>query len=150
MAAQAQVAPMNFANARHNILEKLARADVSTPVRESLGRSLEAMFKAHREAEDDEKVVPDPRSFGNLLAFLEQPYRHRWLAPGIAVNSYGNFVAVWEQSGVDRWVIDFSPNGEYESIHLHTSPDGNISDGHHKGRIGPVWFEPPFAIPEKN
>ena len=124
---------------------QLDHADIPPEIRASLRLSLDVLLAAYEEDDDPHKVPPDSKSFGNLLTFLSHPYHRLWVSPAIAINPEGVFVAVWEEPGAHRWILNFSPAGEIEQIYLRTDHDGRIHDRTRKSRLGDYIY-PFFSV----
>jgi hypothetical protein len=126
-------------------LNELDRADLPRTVKESMRQNIIAIATAYSEDDDPQKIEPDAQSFVRLLKFLEHPHRWSWPAPAISVNPEGGFSAIWDEPGVNRWILDFSSNEGIESTHLKTHPDGRIEYTSHTIKAGDEIL-PPFAI----
>jgi hypothetical protein len=87
--------------------ERLREQGLPAHLLASIGKSLDVLLE-----EDEDGVRPNERSFQALLRFISD--HRRWVAPGLAINRRGDFIAVWEIPGVVRWSIEFLPSGEVE------------------------------------
>lgn len=145
MPVPAQMVPVDSMTLRPKLLKKLTRADLPESVRESLRLSIVSLLDAYQEDDDPKKVAPNILSFEHLLKFIEHPYRWDWAAPALSVSPEGTFSAIWDEAGVRRWVLDFSPDGEIEATHLETYPDGRIDHSSQKTHFGNDLY-PPFRI----
>lgn len=126
-------------------LDALDRADMRRAVRDSLRSTLVAIAAAYAEDDDPQKVAPDAQSFMRLLTFLQHPHRWSWRAPALSVNPEGEFSAVWDDPGVNRWLLTFKPDNKIEAVFLATSPDGRIE--YNSRTLDPGDdIQPPFAI----
>src|SRR6266568_2483239 len=121
-----QAAPADSASVLLVPLNALDRADLPRNTKESLRLSIIAIAAAYAEDDDPQKIAPNADSFVRLVKFLAHPHRWSWATPAIAVNPEGLFSAIWDQPGVHRWILDFSPNGRIEETFLKTFPDGRI------------------------
>jgi hypothetical protein len=123
----------------------LDHADFPPEIRGSLRLSLDVLLTAYEEDDDPQKIQPDSKSFHYLLTFLSHPYHRLWVSPAIAVSPEGVFVAVWEQPGTHRWILNFLPTGEIREIYLNTDHDGRIHHQLRNSRIGDYIY-PFFSV----
>jgi hypothetical protein len=126
-------------------LDALDRADMPRAVKDSLRSTLVAIHAAYAEDDDPQKIPPDTQSFVRLLRFLQHPHRWSWRAPALSVNPEGEFSAVWDDPGVNRWLLTFKLGDKIESVFLATLPDGRIE--YNSRALDPgEEVQPPFAI----
>jgi hypothetical protein len=144
MAAHAQLAPIEETMPRQKFFNKLSKADLQERMKSSLRQSLHALLDGYDEDKDDpHRVEPSLQSFGRMMAFLSHPHHQLWVPPAIGLNAQGLFVAVWQEPGVFRWVLDFAPNGDIDETYLEFDVEGGLRDTSRKTQVG-GYHTPPF------
>jgi len=107
--------------------ERLRAAGLPERLQSSIGKSLAVFFE-----DDCDGITPDERSFAALLSFVSN--HRRWVTPGLTINQRGDFIAVWEISGIFRWSIEFLPDGCVAWTELEKSPKAEVIRRSGRGR----------------
>jgi len=130
---------------RRHLLDKIDRArDVR--MKAGLKRALGAAFAAYEEDKNELGLQqPSSNSLKGLLKFIAHPYRTEWMAPSLAINPEGKFVAIWDVVP-NRYSVEFLDENSAEWIGVERSYDQVQPT---RGRYSNLdnWQAPPFQIP---
>ena len=102
---------MDDASLLRRLLETVDRAK-DVRIKPGLKQALGAAFAAYEEDKDELGLQqPSIKSLKGLLKFLSHPHRLEWLAPSLAINPEGKFVAIWGETP-NRYSVEFTMEPE--------------------------------------
>jgi hypothetical protein len=122
--------------------------DVPAAIRTPLKRAVAAVYAAYEEDKDELSLTePSMDSFKGLLKFLSHPHRADWMAPSLALNPEGHFVAVWDIVPC-RYSVEFLSPDNAHWISVIRSYD-QIEHDQGDYRLFDIFLAPPFRIPRR-
>lgn len=140
--------PVDDMTLRRQLSENIDHASRDVRVTAALKRALHAAFAAYEEDKVELGLrPPSTKSLKGLLKFLSHPFRSEWIAPSLAINPDGNFVAIWDVVP-NRYSVEFFEINSADWIGVTRSYDYVTPSRGHYDNFD-EWREPPFLIPKR-